>query len=119
MAKNTSKQKQISAQARARRVRARIVGTADHPRLSVNRTLKHIYAQLIDDVAGKTLASASDKDTKSKGKPLEVAKEVGKIIGARATEKGIKTVIFDRGARRYHGRVAALADGAREAGLTF
>jgi len=93
-------------------------------RLSVFRSSKHIYAQLIDDDAGATLASASsiEKDTRAglkTGASVEAAKQVGKLIAQRAQEKGIKDVVFDRGAYLYHGRVKALADAAREAGLNF
>lgn len=106
------------ARLRAARTRKRLHGTATCPRLSVQRSLKHIYAQLINDDAGKTLASASDKEA-VKGTPLEIAKQVGALIGKKAQALGITQVVFDRGAYRYHGRVAALADGAREAELTF
>ncbi len=104
---------------RAHRTRSRIHGTSSSPRLSVKRSLKHIYAQLIDDDSGKTLASASDKDVTLKGKPVDIAKEVGKVIAQRATSAGITSCVFDRGGYRYHGRVAALAEGAREGGLQF
>ena len=112
------KTKRERAERRAHRVRARIHGTAECPRLSVKRSLKHIYAQLIDDVAGRTLASASDKDV-TKGKPAETAKAVGAKLAEKAKAAGITQVVFDRGSNRYMGRVAALADGAREGGLTF
>ncbi len=118
-AKNPTKIKRAHGERRAARVRARVRGTAARPRLTVSRTLKHIYAQIIDDVSGRTLAAASDKDVKTKAKPVEIAREVGKTLGARAKEKGVTSAVFDRGRFRYHGRVAALADGAREAGLTF
>lgn len=104
---------------RAARTRARIHGTSETPRLTVKRSLKHIYVQLINDDEGRTLAAASDKDVQEKGTPVEVAKQVGMILGKKAQELGVKTVVFDRGSYRYHGRVAAVADGAREAGLTF
>ena len=81
--------------------------------------MKHIAAQLIDDVAGKTLVAASDHDVKSKGKKAEIATAVGKLIAERAKAKGISTVVFDRRDKRYHGRVKAVADGAREGGLNF
>lgn len=106
------------ARLRASRTRARLHGTATCPRLSVNRSLKHIYVQLINDDDGKTLASSSDKEV-TKGSPLEIAKHVGESIGRQAQALGITQVVFDRGSYRYHGRVAALADGAREAGLIF
>lgn len=108
---------------RHRRVRARISGTAARPRLAVSRSLKHISAQLIDDAVGRTLAVVSDrelKDTARKGKkPLEVAKLVGALVAEKAKAAGISTVVFDRGGYAYHGRVAALADGARQGGLMF
>lgn len=118
---NITKQKNVRQHIRARRVRARIKGTSDRPRLSVHRSSKHIYAQAIDDLAQKTLAAASDKDIlETKGKlPLVIAREVGAMIAKRALEQGIQTVVFDRGPYLYHGRVATLAQGARDAGLTI
>lgn len=110
---------------RKQRVRARIRKYAgDRPRLSVFRSSKHIYAQIIDDVAGRTLAAAStlDKDLKAAlktGADVDAAKAVGKLLAERATAKGVTTVVFDRGAYIFHGRVKALADAAREAGLQF
>lgn len=104
------------------RVRNKIQGTAAKPRLAVFRSEKNIYAQLIDDVAGVTLASASsiDKDFESKvGSNKEAAKAVGTLVAKKALEKGIEEVVFDRGGYIYHGRVKELADGAREAGLKF
>jgi len=106
------------------RVRKKVTGTAERPRLSVFRSSRHIYAQIIDDVSGTTLVAASTLDEAIKGK-LEytgnknAAHEVGKLVGAKAIEKGIKKVVFDRGGYLYHGRVKELADGAREAGLEF
>jgi large subunit ribosomal protein L18 len=109
---------------RHRRIRGRISGTAERPRLNIFRSLDHIYAQVIDDVAGHTLASASTIDAKlaaeMDGKTKkEQAAFVGKALAERALAAGINTVIFDRGGYRYHGRVKALADGAREGGLNF
>lgn len=106
--------------ARHSRLRGKIVGTAQRPRLAVYRSLKHIYVQLIDDSSSATLASASteEKDFKGSGN-VEGAKKVGAAIAQRAKEKGINQVVFDRGGFSYHGRVAALADGARESGLEF
>ena len=104
------------------RIRRVIKGTAERPRLSIHRSNKQIYAQLIDDVAGVTLASASSaaKGVEiTKGKKVDVAKQVGKAIAERAVQSGIKVVVFDRGGYLYHGRVKALAEGAREGGLTF
>ena len=104
---------------RHRRVRGKISGTAERPRLDVFRSSKHIYAQIIDDVAGVTLVSASsmEKGFEGFGGNIEAAGKVGKMIAEKALEKGIKTVIFDRGGFVYHGRVKALAEGAREGGL--
>jgi len=105
---------------RIARVRAIVSGTAERPRLAVARSLKHIRAQVIDDVAGKTIVAASDLDIEAKGKKKsEVSMLVGKLIAERAKAKGITKVVFDRRDKRYHGRVKAVADGAREAGLNF
>jgi large subunit ribosomal protein L18 len=106
---------------RHKRVRGKISGTADRPRLCVFRSANNIYAQLIDDVARATLASAStqEKDLKGTGGNKEAAKKVGLAIAEKAKAKGIENVVFDRAGYLYHGRVAALADGAREGGLKF
>lgn len=106
---------------RHRRVRAKISGTAQRPRLNVFRSAKHIYAQLIDDVNGVTLVSASsmDKDFEGNGGNKEAARKVGQAIAKRAVEKKIEEVVFDRGGYLFHGRVKELADGAREGGLKF
>lgn len=106
---------------RHKRVRGKISGTAEMPRLSVYRSTNHIYAQIIDDVKGVTLCSASslDKAIKDKGGNKEGAKLVGQMIAKVALEKGIETVVFDRGGYLYHGRVKEVAEGAREAGLKF
>ncbi len=106
---------------RHKRVRSKISGTAECPRLNVFRSLQHIYAQLIDDVAGVTLVSASstEKDFTNYGGNKDAAKEVGKLLAERAKEKNITDVVFDRGGYVYTGRVAALAEGAREGGLNF
>ena len=103
------------------RVRAKISGTASCPRLNVFRSSKHIYAQIIDDVAGVTLAAASslDKDFEGNGGNKEGAFKVGELIAKKALEKGIKAVVFDRAGFLYHGRVAELAAGARNGGLNF
>jgi large subunit ribosomal protein L18 len=104
------------------RMRNRISGSAERPRLNVYRSLNHIYVQVIDDTAGKTLVSASTsgkKSGKKSGGNVASAKEIGKTIAERAKEKGIKKVVFDRGGYLYHGRIKALADAAREAGLEF
>ena len=104
---------------RHRRVRGKISGTAERPRLDVFRSSKHIYAQIIDDVNGVTLVSAStvEKGFEGFGGNVEAANKVGKAIAEKALAKGIKTVVFDRGGFVYHGRVKALAEGAREGGL--
>ena len=106
---------------RHQRVRKNISGTAERPRLSVYRSLNHIYAQIIDDTKGTTLVSASslDKDFEGYGGNIDGAKAVGNLVAKKALEKGIKAVVFDRGGYIYHGRVAALAEGAREGGLEF
>jgi large subunit ribosomal protein L18 len=102
------------------RIRRKLAGTAERPRLNVYRSLNHIYAQVIDDQQGVTLASASTVTTKlEKGGNLEAAKTIGKLVAERAQEKGVKKVVFDRGGYLYHGRIKALADAAREAGLDF
>ena len=116
---NNQKQKLYKRSIRRKRVRSRVTGSEDRPRLSVFKANAHIYAQLIDDATGKTLASASSKEVKAKGKKSDAAKEVGKILAAKALAKSIKAVKFDRGGFAYHGRVKALADGAREGGLEF
>ena len=105
---------------RAIRVRKKIKGTEAKPRLSIFRSAKHIYGQVIDDVSGRTLASASSlKVAEKELKKADVAFEVGKALGAKCVEANIKIVCFDRNGFRYHGRVKRLADGAREAGLQF
>lgn len=103
------------------RVRGKISGTSDRPRLNVYRSNANIYAQIIDDVNGVTLVSAStlDKEFEGAAGNCEAAKKVGALLGKRAKSKGISAVVFDRGGYVYHGRVAALAEGAREAGLEF
>jgi large subunit ribosomal protein L18 len=106
--------------ARARRhlrVRRKIAGTSERPRLAVYRSNRHIYAQLIDDGAARTLAAASDREVQANGDKKAVAKAVGGLLAERAKGSGVTTVVFDRGGRLYHGRIAALADGAREGGL--
>ena len=104
-----------------KRIRTRVAGTAERPRLAVYRSLTHIYAQVIDDRAGHTLASASsnDKGATANGGNVAGAKEIGRLVAERAKEKGITRVVFDRGGYLYHGRIKALADAAREAGLKF
>ena len=102
-----------------RRVRGKISGSAELPRLSVYKSNKEIYAQLIDDKEGKTLASASSRTLKAKGNKVEISAEVGKAIAEKAKAAGIENIVFDRNGFVYHGRVKALADGAREGGLKF
>ena len=108
-----------SIKRRHRRVRKKVSGTAERPRLCVFRSNNHIYAQVIDDVAQHTLAAASDFNVESKGATCQSSTEVGKLVAQRALEQGIAKVVFDRGGNLYHGRIKALADGAREAGLEF
>jgi large subunit ribosomal protein L18 len=120
-----NKKKQVRLLRRKWSIRSRMFGTAERPRLSVFRSDKHIYAQIVDDYAGRTLASASSVKTEDRGGELKnggnvaAAKKVGLAIAAKAKEKGIAAVCFDRGGRRYHGRIKALADAAREGGLKF
>ena len=117
-------EKQALRRKRHGRVRKRVVGTAEKPRLNLFRSIAHIYAQVVDDSTGQTIVSASTVDKELKGQVasggnVEAAKLVGELVGKRAVAKGISSVIFDRGGYQYHGRVAALADGARGAGLKF
>jgi large subunit ribosomal protein L18 len=111
---------------RHKRLRSKISGTAERPRLAVYRSISHIYAQLIDDVEGSTIAAASslenelkDKDKDKDSGKISISKVVGESIGRRASEKGISEIVFDRGGYKYHGRIKAVAEGAREAGLKF
>jgi len=118
------KAKQAALARRHRAVRGKVSGTAERPRLCVNRTNAHIYAQLIDDKSGVTVASASSLDKELKtalasGSNIDAATAVGEAVGRRAIAAGVTEVVFDRGGRLYHGRVKALADGARSAGLKF
>ena len=111
-----------SAELRARRharVRRKIAGTSERPRLAVFRSSKHIYVQLIDDSTGRTLASASTVADKQEGAKSEAARVIGRLIAERAIAAGIENVVFDRGGFRYHGRIAAIAEAARQAGLKF
>jgi large subunit ribosomal protein L18 len=113
------------AKARARRhvrVRKKVVGTAERPRLVVTRSTKHMFAQVIDDTVGHTLASASTMEADLRaadGDKTAKSRRVGELLAARAREAGVAKVVFDRGGNKYHGRIAALADGAREGGLEF
>lgn len=116
--------KKLRSTRRKRHVRKRLLGTPARPRLTVHRTLKHIHAQIVDDTRARTLASASTLSRELKEKlpktgDKAAAQAVGALIAERALQQGIKTVCFDRGPYRYHGRVRALADSAREAGLEF
>ena len=114
--------KPVARSRRHFRVRKKVRGTAARPRLAVFRSSKHIYAQIIDDVAGRTVASASTVEpdgAKGSAGTVAAAKAVGERLGARAKQAGIEAVVFDRGGFKYHGRVAAVADGARSAGLEF
>ena len=113
------KEKSRKSRRRAHRVRAKAQGTAKRPRLSVFRSSRHIKAQLIDDAAGKTLVSASDHDIKDKLTGAKLAEAVGKELAQRASKKKISSVVFDRGPYAYHGRVKAVAEGARNNGLKF
>lgn len=104
------------------RIRSRISGTAERPRMSVFRSNKEIYVQLVDDLSGSTLVAASSKEkglADEKGPKIDISKKVGKLIAERAKEAGVTTVVFDRNGYLYHGRVKALAEGAREEGLQF
>ena len=119
-----SENRKAKVQKRHQTIRLKVKGTADAPRLAVHRTLKHIYAQVINDETGVTLASASsmDKDMREKmahGGNIEAAKLIGEEVAKKALKAGIKDVVFDRGGFLYHGRIQALADAAREAGLNF
>src|SRR5271170_4015663 len=102
------------------RIRRRVKGSSERPRLAVFRSVKHIYAQVIDDALGQTVASASSNEkSAANGGNVAGAKAIGKLVAERAQDKGIKSVVFDRGGYHYHGRVKALAEAAREAGLEF
>jgi large subunit ribosomal protein L18 len=115
-----TRSKIINRTKRKMHVRKSISGVSDRPRMTVYRSSNHIYVQLVDDKTGKTLASSSDvKMEKSKLKPVQKAEEVGKMLAAEAIKNNISTVVFDRNGYKYHGRVKALADAAREAGLNF
>jgi large subunit ribosomal protein L18 len=122
MRQNRKRTPQAARQRRHLRLRKRISGTPERPRLAVYRSLTHIYAQVIDDTAGITLAAASDMEAdlkKASGTKSESAKRVGTLVAERAKNAGVQQVVFDRGGFHFHGRVKALADAAREAGLSF
>jgi len=110
-------EKRMHKEKRRKRVRRKVAGTASRPRLSVYRSNVHIYAQLIDDDAGETLAAADSRQVGESENRKEAAHKVGALIANRASEAGVRAVVFDRGPNKYHGRIAALADGAREGGL--
>ncbi|HWL38056.1 MAG TPA: 50S ribosomal protein L18 [Frankiaceae bacterium] len=119
---NISEARRVGKSRRHFRVRKKVTGSAARPRLVVTRSTRHIFAQVVDDLAGHTLASASTLDDTirgAEGDKTARAKAVGELLAQRAKEKGVGAVVFDRGGNRYHGRVAALADAAREAGLEF
>lgn len=109
----------VQRKTRHRRIRAKIQGTKERPRLVVSRSNQHIYAQLVDDTAGKVLAFSSDLKMKRKKSGVTLAKAVGEALAKEAAAKKITKAVFDRGGYKYHGQVAALASGAREGGLTF
>lgn len=129
MAELRKREKKVEARLRRKkRIKKKIIGTPERPRLSVYKSLKHIYAQIIDDTIGHTLVAASSlspeireklEELKKRGGKTEVAKAVGELIAKKALEKGITKVVFDRGGFKYHGRIKAFADAAREAGLQF
>ena len=109
--------KRLHREKRHKRVRRKVSGTAERPRLSVYRSNVHIYAQLVDDDAAKTLAAADSREVGEAENRKEAARKVGELIANRATDAGIEAVVFDRGGNKYHGRIAALAEGARSGGL--
>ena len=122
MSASTNLKKQELRFRRKRSIRKKVEGSTERPRLSVYRSLNHIYAQVIDDVSGKTLAAASTLSPElkdGKGKKRELAKEVGKLVAKKCQESKIAAVVFDRNGFMYHGRIAAVAEGAREGGLKF
>lgn len=114
--KKTKNQQRL---ARKRRIRSKVHGTAARPRLSVHVSVTRIAVQVIDDDAGRTLAAATTTEAKAKGKNIESAKKLGELIAKKAKDAKVTAVVFDRNGRRYHGRIKALADSARAAGLTF
>ena len=118
---DSARQRVIARNRIRARIRRKVSGTAERPRLAVKKSLKHIYAQLIDDAAGRTIASASsrDNDAGAKGANAAAAKAVGVLIAKKARDKGVTRVVFDRGGYQYHGNIKALADAARENGLEF
>jgi large subunit ribosomal protein L18 len=122
MSASTIERKHASRQKRKGHIRVRVSGSTERPRLSVYRSLNHIYAQVIDDVSGKTIVAASTLSPelkKAEGKKKDQAKEVGKLLAKKCVDAKIEAVVFDRNGFNYHGRVAAVAEGAREGGLKF
>jgi large subunit ribosomal protein L18 len=109
--------KRLHREKRRKRVRRKVSGTAERPRLSVYRSNVHVYAQLVDDDAGNTLAAADSREVGEVENRKEAARKVGELIASRARGAGVETAVFDRGGNKYHGRVAALAEGARSGGL--
>jgi large subunit ribosomal protein L18 len=119
---DTSTARRLGRARRHFRVRKKVAGTPARPRMVVTRSSRHIYAQIVDDTAGRTLVSASTLDETlrtSEGDKKERARKVGQLVAERAKQAGVEAVVFDRGGNKYHGRIAALADGARESGLDF
>ncbi len=116
-----AKQRRVSRDRIRERIRRKVNGTAERPRLAIRKSLKHIYVQIVDDAAGRTIVSASsrDSDSSAKGANAAAAKAVGALIARKAKDKGVSQVVFDRGGYPYHGNVKALADAARENGLQF
>jgi len=112
-----AEKKRLHREKRRKRLRRKVVGTAERPRLSVYRSNVHIYAQLVDDYAGHTLAAADSREVGEAENRKEAARRVGELVARRAAEAGVEEVVFDRGGNKYHGRVAALAEGARSGGL--
>jgi large subunit ribosomal protein L18 len=122
MSESTIREKRHLRSKRKRRIRLKVFGESERPRLSVYRSLNHIYAQVIDDANGKTIAAASTLSPElkdAKGKKKEQAKEVGKLVARKCKDANVGAVVFDRNGFNYHGRIAAVADGAREGGLKF
>ena len=117
-----SASRRVSRSRRHFRLRKKVVGTADRPRLVINRSSRHLFVQVVDDTAGRTVASASTMEADLRafdGDKTAKAKRVGELVASRAKDAGIEAVVFDRGGNKYHGRVAAIADGAREGGLAL
>jgi large subunit ribosomal protein L18 len=112
-----AEKKRLHREKRRKRLRRKIIGTAERPRLSLYRSNVHIYAQLVDDYAGHTLAAADSREVGEAENRKEAARKVGELMARRAAEAGVEEVVFDRGGNKYHGRVAALAEGARSGGL--